>query len=111
MHTCLHLSRIFLTGIQLLDITLDRAGYYLCWGCLCWVQVFYTFTSLFMVGHPSKINNFGAFTIFMYGIISIIFNYAVDKQKEVFRKYNGKCHIWGKPAKYLVSVVTNQILY
>ena len=21
-----------------LDITLDRAGYYLCWGCLCWVQ-------------------------------------------------------------------------
>ena len=22
-----------------LDITLDRAGYYLCWGCLCWVQV------------------------------------------------------------------------
>ena len=23
-----------------LDITLDRAGYYLCWGCLTWVQVF-----------------------------------------------------------------------
>ena len=22
-----------------LDITLDRAGYYLCWGCLVWVQV------------------------------------------------------------------------
>lgn len=22
-----------------LDITLDRGGYYLCWGCLCWVQV------------------------------------------------------------------------
>ena len=22
-----------------LDITLDRAGYYLCWGCLTWVQV------------------------------------------------------------------------
>ena len=22
-----------------LDITMDRAGYYLCWGCLCWVQV------------------------------------------------------------------------
>ena len=62
-----------------------------------------------MVGHPSKINNFGAFTIFMYGIISIIFNYAVDKQKEVFRKYNGKCHIWGKPAKYLVSVKPDEI--
>lgn len=22
-----------------LDIIYDRAGYYLCWGCLCWVQV------------------------------------------------------------------------
>lgn len=22
-----------------LDIMHDRAGYYLCWGCLCWVQV------------------------------------------------------------------------
>ncbi len=22
-----------------IDIIMDRAGYYLCWGCLCWVQV------------------------------------------------------------------------
>ncbi len=22
-----------------IDITMDRAGYYLCWGCLVWVQV------------------------------------------------------------------------
>merc|ERR1712198_798509 len=32
-----------------LDITLDRAGYYLCWGCLTWVQIFYTFSAYFLL--------------------------------------------------------------
>ena len=104
--TNIYLAKFFLweTGyFNTLDITLDRAGYYLCWGCLCWVQIFYTFASLFMVGHPSKINNFAAFAILVYGLVSIMLNYAVDRQKEIFRENNGKCHIWGRPAKYLVS--------
>jgi hypothetical protein len=56
--TNIYLAKFFAweTGyFNTLDITLDRGGFYLCWGCLCWVQVFYTFTSLFMVGHPSKV--------------------------------------------------------
>ena len=106
--TNIYLAKFFMweTGyFNTLDITLDRAGYYLCWGCLCWVQIFYTFTSLFMVGHPSKISNFAAFAILIYGLISIMLNYAVDRQKEVFRTNNGKCHIWGRPAKFLVSAL------
>jgi len=102
--TNIYLAKFFKweTGyFNTLDITLDRGGFYLCWGCLCWVQVFYTFTSAFMVGHPSKANNFAAFAILIYGLVSITLNYAVDLQKEVFRTNDGKCHIWGKPAKYL----------
>ena len=109
--TNIYLAKFFMweTGyFNTLDITLDRAGYYLCWGCLCWVQIFYTFASLFMVGHPSKISNFAAFAIFIYGLVSIMLNYAVDRQKEIFRENNGKCHIWGRPAKYLVSVPSNK---
>ena len=36
-----------------LDITLDRAGYYLCWGCLCWVQVciWFNFTPFKLLGN------------------------------------------------------------
>ena len=104
--TNIYLAKFFAweTGyFNTLDITLDRAGYYLCWGCLCWVQIFYTFTSSYMVGHPSKINIIGALAILVYGLISTLLNYAVDKQKETFRTTNGKCFIWGKPAKYLVS--------
>ena len=57
-----------------------------------------------MVGHPSKISNFAAFAILIYGLISIMLNYAVDRQKEIFRGNNGKCHIWGRPAKFLVRI-------
>jgi hypothetical protein len=105
--TNIYLCKFFAweTGyFQTLDITLDRAGYYLCWGCLCWVQIFYTHVALFMVGHPSQISNNAAFTIFAYGLVSIILNYAVDRQKEIFRNNNGKCQIWGRPAKYVVSL-------
>ena len=55
-----------------LNITLDRTGYYLRWGCPTWVQVrlllehflsqylrfhvFYTFSSYFLVAHPTKVS-------------------------------------------------------
>ena len=40
--TNVYLAKFFYweTGyFNTLDITMDRAGYYLCWGCLCWVEV------------------------------------------------------------------------
>merc|ERR1712123_262684 len=37
-----------------LDITLDRAGYYLCWGCLTWVQVFLHLFCLLSCCSPYK---------------------------------------------------------
>ena len=42
--TNIYLAKFFAweTGyFNTLDITLDRGGFYLCWGCLCWVQVQY----------------------------------------------------------------------
>jgi len=90
-----------------LDITLDRAGYYLCWGCLCWVQVFYTFSAYYMVGNPSKANVLEAAAILMFGCVSILLNYMADVQKEKFRASNGQCYIWGRPAKFLAVEYKN----
>jgi len=84
-----------------LDITLDRAGYYLCWGCLTWVQIFYTFSAYYLVDHPSKVSNSGAGVIFIFGLISLALNYTVDYQKEKFKASNGECYIWGKKAKFI----------
>merc|ERR1711872_1088551 len=66
-----------------LDITLDRAGYYLCWGCLTWVQVFYTFSGYYMVNHQPQVNKSEAMGIFIFGCLAIVLNYATDRQKEV----------------------------
>ena len=72
-----------------LDITLDRAGYYLCWGCLTWVQVFYTFPAYFLAGHAPTVSNSGAMAILFFGVLSILFNYMADYQKEKFKVFCG----------------------
>ena len=39
-----------------MDIQHDRAGYYICWGCLNWVPSMYTFHSYYMVTHPTDLS-------------------------------------------------------
>lgn len=68
-----------------LDITLDRAGYYLCWGCLTWVQVFYTFSSYYLVARPSQLPTVANLAIFLFGLLSLVLNYSADRQKERFK--------------------------
>lgn len=76
-----------------LDITLDRAGYYICWGCLVWVQAFYGFHSYFFVYYQPNCGPFFATLIFVLGVLSIYLNYDVDRQKEIFRTSNGKVKV------------------
>lgn len=59
-----------------------------------------------MVSYPSLISSTEAWLILIYGLSSIFLEYAVDHQKEVFRASQGKCMIWGKPADFLVSILT-----
>jgi len=84
-----------------LDITLDRAGYYLCWGCLTWVQIFYTFSAYFLVSQPSLVSSAGNGVILMFGLTSLALNYWADYQKEKFKLSDGTCYIWGKKAKFV----------
>ena len=84
-----------------LDITLDRAGYYLCWGCLCWVQTFYTFSAYYLVDHPSQVSSAGNGVIFIFGLSSLALNYWADYQKEKFKLSGGSCNIWARKAKFV----------
>jgi len=84
-----------------LDITLDRAGYYLCWGCLTWVQVFYTFSAYWLVSNPSVGSHTGCIAIFILGLLAIWLNYSTDRQKELFKESNGDCIIWGRKAEFI----------
>ncbi|KAM0032951.1 putative 7-dehydrocholesterol reductase [Helianthus debilis subsp. tardiflorus] len=44
-----------------MDIAHDRAGFYICWGCLVWVPSIYTSPGMYLVNHPV---NLGPHVIF-----------------------------------------------
>lgn len=80
-----------------MDIMHDRAGYYICWGCLVWVPSIYTSPAMYLVQHPIHLGIWKASFIFFLGILSIWINYDSDRQRQYFRKMEGKCLIWGRP--------------
>jgi len=88
-----------------IDIMVDRAGYYLCWGCLAYVPGFYASVSLYLVNNPVDLGAPLALAITAIGLLAITVNYFADWQKQIVRSTDGNCLIWGsKPevirAKY-----------
>ncbi len=79
-----------------MDIQVDRAGYYICWGCLVWVPAVYTSPMMFMVKHPVGLSAIAAGVIFILGLAAIWINYWADYQRQHVRETNGNTTIWGK---------------
>jgi len=90
-----------------LDITLDRAGYYICWGCLVWVPVFYTYSSYYAVAQLPTMSVSTALIVALMGLGAVGMNYRVDYEKQLYRQTGGKCTLWGRPARSLT--VRNQL--
>lgn len=86
-----------------MDIAHDRAGYYLCWGCLNWIPAIYTSPAMYLVNYPIALGTPSAMLIFVAGLASIYINYDADRQRQVFRAKEGKLMIWGKPAKKVIA--------
>lgn len=66
-----------------MDIAHDRAGYYLCWGCLNWIPSVYTSQPLFLSSHPYQLHPALAATIFLAGAACIYINWDSDRQRQV----------------------------
>lgn len=102
----LYVTKFFIweTGyLRSLDIMHDRAGYYICWGCLVWVPSIYTSPSLYLVNHPIHLGPLLATTFFCLGALSILVNFLADWQRQRIRMTNGQCLIWGKHPIYTVA--------
>ena len=106
----LYIAKFFLweTGyLSSLDIMHDRAGFYLCWGCLVWVPCIYTSPSMYLVLHPINLSSGLAAGILVLGSASILINYFADRQRQQVRLTNGNCKIWGKaPVTTLATYTT-----
>ncbi|XP_067928515.1 uncharacterized protein [Watersipora subatra] len=91
-----------------IDIILDRAGFYICWGCLCFIPGLYASFSFYLVSHPIALSYPLAFAIVAAGLTCIAVNYDADWQRQHVRATDGQTTIWGKKpevirAKYRTS--------
>lgn len=105
-----YISKFFLWEMGYMcsmDIQHDRAGYYICWGCLVWVPSVYTSSSFYMATHAPDISPAVALAIFVCGLLMIWINYDADKQRYVFRQTKGECIIWGKKPRRIVAEYTS----
>ncbi|MDR3442743.1 MAG: 7-dehydrocholesterol reductase [Legionella sp.] len=82
--------------LRSLDIMHDRAGFYICWGCLVWVPCIYTSPSMYLVLHPIHLSMGWAAFILIAGTASILINYIADRQRLITRATDGDCKVWGK---------------
>ena len=87
--------------LRSLDIMHDRAGYYICWGCLVWVPAVYTSPSMYLVFNPVSLSPLIAALLLILGTSFIITNYLADRQRQIFRATNGNCKVWGKKPTYI----------
>lgn len=86
-----------------MDIQHDHAGYYICWGCLVWLPSMYTMHTYFLTKHPILLTLPGTIAILVGGLLSIYINYDCDRQRQEFRRAEGKLKIWGKEPEYIVA--------
>ena len=89
--------------LRSLDIMHDRAGFYICWGCLVWVPAIYTSHSLYMVNNPHTLGLFWSSVIFICGVLAIFTNYWADHQRQSVRASGGECTVWGKKPEVIVG--------
>lgn len=84
-----------------MDIQHDRAGYYICWGCLVWVPAVYTSAGFYLTNNAPEIGFPLAALISLCGWICIWMNYESDHQRYIFRQTDGNCLIWGRKPQYI----------
>jgi 7-dehydrocholesterol reductase len=94
--------------LRSLDIMHDRAGFYICWGCLVWVPSVYTSSTLYLVHHPNHLGLPIAIGIFVLGTLSIFANYMADAQRQRVRATDGKTTVWGKPPVIVIGHYTTE---
>ncbi|MBS3921540.1 MAG: hypothetical protein KGZ37_00125 [Nitrosarchaeum sp.] len=96
----LYVGKFYLweTGyLRSLDIMYDRAGFYICWGCLVWIPSIYTSPTLYLVQHPFELGKVTAALLLIIGTVAIIVNYMADRQRQKVRATMGSCTVWKKP--------------
>lgn len=71
--------------VRTTDITLDRCGYMLFWGCICYVPTVYTSPSVYHYYNPVEVSTFTRDITVLLGTVFIFLNWDVDTQRTRIR--------------------------
>jgi len=94
--------------LRSMDIMHDRAGFYICWGCLVWVPGIYTLPVMYLVNHPIQLSSITAIAITFCGATCVMLNYFADAQRQKVRATNGECFVWGKKPQLIRAQYKDQ---
>ncbi|WQF87934.1 Putative sterol reductase [Colletotrichum destructivum] len=89
--------------LRTIDIAHDHFGFYLAWGSFVWLPTMYTIQAQYLGLYPTPTSTVYQLAVFFIGVAGYIIFRSVNSQKDRVRRYNGRCFIWGKPAKYIVA--------
>ncbi|KAI9033381.1 sterol delta-7-reductase [Hyaloraphidium curvatum] len=90
------------------DIAVDRFGFMLVWGTLCFMPLIHTLQNFYLVTHRGlPLTDAQCNLIFVAGLICTFLNYDSDTQRHRVRSANGDCLVWGrKPVIIVADYVT-----
>ncbi|XP_048462858.1 7-dehydrocholesterol reductase [Rhincodon typus] len=87
--------------LKTIDICHDHFGWYLGWGDCVWLPYLYTLQGLYLVYNPVQLSTPSAIGILLLGLIGYYIFRMTNHQKDLFRRTDGNCKIWGKKPKYI----------
>ena len=102
----LYVSKFFLffeaDYLRAADIAVDRMGFMLIWGPLCFMPLVHNLQTAHLVTHAGlPFNWIGAIIWVSIGIIAIAVNLDADTQRHQVRAAQGKCTVWNKKATFI----------
>ncbi|KAM9302403.1 7-dehydrocholesterol reductase [Gastrophryne carolinensis] len=93
--------------LKTIDICHDHFGWYLGWGDCVWLPYLYTLQGLYLVYNPVQLSTTAAVGVLLLGLIGYYIFRMTNHQKDLFRRTNGNCLIWGKKPKYIECAYTS----
>lgn len=102
----LYVSKFFLAFerdyLKAADIAVDRMGFMLVWGPLCFMPLVHNLQTFHLVSHDGLALSWWAVCAWLaVGLLSIWSNFDADTQRHAVRAVGGKCLVWGRPATFI----------
>ncbi|KDQ17585.1 hypothetical protein BOTBODRAFT_64052 [Botryobasidium botryosum FD-172 SS1] len=88
------------------DIAHDHFGFYLAWGGAVWLPWMYTLQAHYLLRNPVDLSTTAFTALLALGLIGYVIFRIANDQKRLARGSDGKCTIWGKPAKFIRAKYT-----